>query len=67
MSRYLLLYFFLLFSTGLAHSQTLKGRVLSGEEGLEFANVWIKELNIGAVTDSLGDFSIKVSESGKFS
>ncbi|MDG1278674.1 MAG: TonB-dependent receptor [Algoriphagus sp.] len=66
MSRYLLLYFFLFLSTAFAQAQALKGKVLSGEEGVEFVNVWIKELNIGAVTDSLGNFSIKVSESGKF-
>jgi len=66
MSRYLLLYLFLFLSTAFAQAQTLKGKVLSGAEGLEFVNVWIKELNIGAVTDSLGNFSIKVLESGKF-
>jgi outer membrane receptor for ferrienterochelin and colicins len=62
------LLFFLVFSYSLssATAQEITGKVLSGNEALEFANVYIKGLNVGAVTDSEGNFSIKINETGKF-
>jgi outer membrane receptor for ferrienterochelin and colicins len=62
------LLFFLVFSYSLssATAQEITGKVLSGNEALEFANVYIKGLNVGAVTDSEGNFSIEVNETGKF-
>jgi len=62
------LLFFLVFSYSLssATAQEIIGKVLSGNEALEFANVYIKGLNVGAVTDSEGNFSIKINETGKF-
>jgi len=62
------LLFFLAFTYSLysAKAQEITGKVLSGNEALEFANVYLKGLNVGAVTDSVGYFSIKVNETGKF-
>jgi outer membrane receptor for ferrienterochelin and colicins len=66
MIRSLLFSLLFIYSLSSAKAQEIKGSVLSGNEALEFANVYIKGLNIGAVTDSAGNFSIKVNEIGKF-
>jgi outer membrane receptor for ferrienterochelin and colicins len=66
MIRSLLFSLLFIYSLSSAKAQEIKGSVLSGNEALEFANIYIKGLNIGAVTDSAGNFSIKVNETGKF-
>lgn len=66
MIRSLLFSLLFIYSLSSAKAQEIKGSVLSGNEALEFANVYIKGLNTGAVTDSAGNFSIKVNEIGKF-
>lgn len=55
-----------IYSISLTKAQEIRGKVLSGKEALEFANVWIKGLNVGAVTDSAGFFMIKANAIGKF-
>ncbi|MFC5623747.1 TonB-dependent receptor [Algoriphagus winogradskyi] len=65
--NYLFLVYILLFSfDAYGQSYVLKGRVLHGDEPVEFANVYVKGLAIGAVTDESGAFSIPISESGTF-
>jgi len=66
MIRSLLFSLLFIYSLSSAKAQEIKGSVLSGSEALEFANIYIKGLNIGAVTDSMGNFSIEVNETGKF-
>jgi outer membrane receptor for ferrienterochelin and colicins len=66
MLRFLLFFLAFTYSLSLAKAQEITGKVLSGNQVLEFANVYIKGLNVGAVTDSAGYFSIKVNETGKF-
>jgi outer membrane receptor for ferrienterochelin and colicins len=66
MIRSLLFSLLFIYSLSSAKAQEIKGSVLSGNEALEFANIYIKGLNIGAVTDSMGNFSIEVNETGKF-
>jgi outer membrane receptor for ferrienterochelin and colicins len=66
MIRSLLFSLLFIYSLSSAKAQEIKGSVLSGNEALEFAIIYIKGLNIGAVTDSMGNFSIEVNETGKF-
>lgn len=66
MLRPLLFFLVITYSFSLAKAQEITGKVVSGNEALEFVNVYIKGLNVGAVTDSAGNFSIKVQETGKF-
>lgn len=66
MLRPLLFFLVITYSFSLANAQEITGKVVSGNEALEFVNVYIKGLNVGAVTDSAGNFSIKVQETGKF-
>ena len=44
----------------------LKGKVISKGEPVEFANVYVKGLSKGAVTDRDGGFSIAISETGTY-
>ncbi|SFT52141.1 outer membrane receptor for ferrienterochelin and colicins [Algoriphagus locisalis] len=65
--KYILLGFtFLLSLDSIAQNYLLKGRVLFEGEPVEFANVYVKVLSKGAVTDSHGGFSIPISETGTF-
>lgn len=66
--HYLFLVYIFLFSfDAYAQNYVLKGRVLLGDEPVEFANVYVKGLSTGAVTDANGAFSISISETGTFS
>lgn len=62
----LLLIGLLISSISFAQAQKIRGRVISGNEGLEFANVWIKDLSIGSVTDQKGEFSFTIPKPGKY-
>ena len=64
-------YIFLLITSllsldSVAQNYLLKGTVLFEGEPVEFANVYVKGLSIGAVTDSSGSFSINIPETGNF-
>ena len=64
-------YIFLLITSllsldSVAQNYLLKGTVLFESEPVEFANVYVKGLSIGAVTDSSGSFSINIPETGNF-
>jgi outer membrane receptor for ferrienterochelin and colicins len=65
--QYAILLCFLLFSLdAFGQKYTLKGRVLLEGEAVEFANVYVKSLAKGAVTDANGAFSIEISNAGTF-
>jgi outer membrane receptor for ferrienterochelin and colicins len=55
-----------LFSQEVFSQHSLRGRVNSASGPLEFANVLIKELGRGAVTDSLGHFELKDLQAGDY-
>ena len=50
----------------LGQNSVIKGTVLFDGEPMEFANVYVKGLSVGAVTDASGGFSIPISETGTF-
>ncbi|REG79504.1 TonB-dependent receptor [Algoriphagus antarcticus] len=62
----LLLFFSLLSLDALGQNYLLKGKVIFQEEPVEFANVYVKGLSNGAVTDETGVFSITIAETGTF-
>ncbi len=62
----LILGIFMLCSQAVYSQHSLKGKVLSPSGPLEFANVLVKELGIGAVTDSLGYFEIRNLQAGAY-
>lgn len=65
--KYLLFIFFSLLSfASFGQKYVLSGKVIFQNEPLEFANIYVKGLSTGAVTDSNGAFSISISESGTF-
>ncbi|WP_339704768.1 TonB-dependent receptor [Algoriphagus aquimarinus] len=65
--QYIILVCFLLFSLdAFGQNYALKGRVLHEGEAVEFANVYVKGLAKGAVTDVNGAFSIEISTTGTF-
>jgi len=65
--QYNLLVYFLLFSLdAFGQNYALNGRVLHEGEAVEFANVYVKGLAKGAVTDVNGAFSIEISTAGTF-
>ncbi|TXE02805.1 TonB-dependent receptor [Algoriphagus aquimarinus] len=65
--QYNLLVCFLLFSLdAFGQNYALNGRVLHEGEAVEFANVYVKGLAKGAVTDVNGAFSIEISTAGTF-
>jgi len=71
LSRYLLLFLLLLFSTNLSaqtSSSYIKGTVLDAEIKIPLtgANVFIKETQAGAATDASGSFEIAVSQPGSY-
>jgi len=60
---------FLLFFAGFqgfAQSFKISGKVLTGSQPLEFANVLIKGTAKGAVTDAIGVFSIPIDQAGTY-
>lgn len=63
MCRNLFIVFIFFSSLTLAEAQEINGRVVSNQKGVEFVNVLVKGLTIGAVTDSDGYFSIQVPKS----
>ncbi|WP_339755371.1 TonB-dependent receptor [Algoriphagus aquimarinus] len=65
--QYTILLSFLLFSLDtFGQNYTLKGRVLHEGDAVEYANVYVKGLAKGAVTDQYGAFSIEISTVGTF-
>ncbi|MFC3881308.1 TonB-dependent receptor domain-containing protein [Algoriphagus namhaensis] len=67
MKRSILLFISLFISfASFSQSQRITGKVLSGGVGLEYANVWIKDASIGAVTDQEGRFTLTVPKPGKY-
>lgn len=65
----ILLYLFLLVFTGFqgfTQSSKISGKVLTGSEPLEFANVLIKGTSKGAVTDANGAFTIPLDQAGTY-
>lgn len=57
---------FLLSLNAVAQNYLLKGTVLYEGEPVEFANVYVKGLSTGAVTDASGGFSISIAKTGTF-
>ncbi len=51
---------------GAAQTYRITGKVLAKGQPLEFANVWVKGSQSGAVTDSEGYFSIETGHAGLF-
>lgn len=67
MKRSILLFTSLFISVAsFSQSQRITGKVLSGGVGLEYANVWVKDASIGAVTDQEGRFALTVPKLGKY-
>ncbi|WP_296704034.1 TonB-dependent receptor [Algoriphagus sp.] len=68
MNRFLLLFLFLsvLYTPSYSQDNRIEGKVISGGEVLEFANVLLKGTTIGAVTDEDGRFKIFVKDSGNY-
>lgn len=65
--NYLLLIAFSLLSTTIfAQSTILKGKVMLEGEPLEFANIYVKSLSIGAVTDANGEFQLDIKKPGNY-
>lgn len=65
--HYIILVCFFLFTLDtFGQNYVLKGRVLHEGEAVEFANVYVKGLAKGAVTDVNGAFSIEISDAGTF-
>ncbi|PZX53989.1 outer membrane receptor for ferrienterochelin and colicins [Algoriphagus ratkowskyi] len=65
--KYLLFIGLFFFSGAIsAQTSTVKGRVMLENDPVEFANVYIKNLNVGAVTDADGKFRIEIKESGTY-
>lgn len=62
----LLLYLFFLAGAVSAQTSIVKGRVMLEDNPVEFANVYIKNLNLGAVTDADGKFQIELKQSGTY-
>ncbi len=49
-----------------AQNPQIRGQVKSGENPVEFANIWIKELAIGTVSDENGKFTLELPSAGSF-
>ncbi|MDR7128191.1 outer membrane receptor for ferrienterochelin and colicins [Algoriphagus sp. 4150] len=58
--------YFLISINVFSQDRILKGKVLFQGEPVEFANVYVKGLAKGAVTDRDGGFSIAISETGTY-
>ena len=67
-SKYSLVTIFTLFSFSLFAQRTLSGKVTSSKTGepLEAASVYISDLRLGTVTDSLGNYHFSNLPSGNF-
>ncbi|WP_192349994.1 TonB-dependent receptor [Algoriphagus sp. Y33] len=61
-----LLLYFIITNSLFSQNMLLKGKVISKGEPVEFANVYVKGLSKGAVTDRDGGFSIAISETGTY-
>ncbi|MEB2775849.1 TonB-dependent receptor [Algoriphagus sp. D3-2-R+10] len=57
---------FLITNSLFSQNMLLKGKVISKGEPVEFANVYVKGMSKGAVTDRDGGFSIAISETGTY-
>lgn len=65
--KYFLFLLFSLFSSAVfGQKYVLSGKVIFQNEPVEFANVFVKGLAIGAVTDTEGAFSISINQAGTF-
>jgi outer membrane receptor for ferrienterochelin and colicins len=65
--KYLLFIFFsFLSSESFGQKYALSGKVIFQNEPVEFANVYVKGLANGAVTNAEGAFSISITEAGTF-
>ena len=58
----ILLMIVLSFVVQLSFGQEFKGKILDVEtkEGIPFANIYIKDVQVNAISDSIGNFSIDV-------
>lgn len=63
---FLSLFFGLLSSASFGQKYVLSGKVIFQNEPVEFANIFVKGLGIGAVTDSDGGFEISIAKTGTF-
>ena len=63
---FLVLMFFLSSKILTAQSGTLSGIISSDSTNVEFANVLIQKINLGAVTDSMGRYKIKIIPYGEY-
>jgi Outer membrane receptor for ferrienterochelin and colicins len=64
-TKYLVVIAFL--ASGLyAHAQVIKGTVTGNQQPVAGATVRVKGTNLGATTDSIGQFTITVNEKGKY-
>ncbi len=65
--KYFLFLLFSLFSSAaFGQKYVLSGKVIFQNEPVEFANVFVKGLATGAVTDTEGAFSISITQAGTF-
>ncbi|MEP0711813.1 TonB-dependent receptor [Algoriphagus sp.] len=62
----LILVLVLLAHESIGQNQKLRGKVFFNGSPVEFANVYVKGLSIGAVTDAEGSFSIQLAEAGNY-
>ena len=60
------LFFSLLSSVSFGQKYVLSGKVIFQNEPVEFANVFVKGLATGAVTNVNGEFTISITETGTF-
>ncbi|WP_057937340.1 TonB-dependent receptor [Algoriphagus resistens] len=66
-NKYFLVTLFLLVANALfGQSTPIRGKVLLGNDGVEFVNVYIKSLGVGATTNMNGEFTIQVEKPGTY-
>jgi outer membrane receptor for ferrienterochelin and colicins len=62
----IIFYTILFFSTVAFSQSTIKGKIVGSNEGLSFANVYIKELKNGVVTNENGEYELSTIPSGSY-
>lgn len=66
-NKYFLIILFLLAANALfGQSSLIRGKVLLGNDAVEFVNVYIKSLGVGATTNINGEFTIHVKQPGTY-
>ena len=61
-----ILFFFISLNSSAQETYSIQGKIESGEETIAFANIYLKEVKKGAITDENGNYTIKGLASGTY-